>query len=146
MITGRPTASISWWYQFVGRGTRIHEDKEDCLVVDFVGSVEKFGKVEELYYKDTGGEEWELFGEGKKQITGIPMHEIGIHLEGGINLAEKKNEDGDIEKVYMTFGKYKGKPVASIPPYYRKWMIDNITWGPWNIKVKEEIERLSNIK
>ena len=146
LITGRPTASISWWYQFVGRGTRIHENKKDCLVVDFVGSVEKFGKVEELYYKDTGGEEWELFGEGKKQITGIPMHEIGIHLEGGINLAEKTNEDGDIEKVYMTFGKYKGKPVASIPPYYRKWMIDNITWGPWNMKVKEEIERLSNLK
>jgi len=146
LITGRPTASISWWYQFVGRGTRIHDDKEDCLVVDFVGSVERFGKVEELYYKDTGGEEWELFGEGKKQITGIPMHEIGIHLEGGINLAEKKNEDGDIEKVYMTFGKYKGKPVASIPPYYRKWMVDNITWGPWNIKIKQEIERLANIK
>jgi len=87
-----------------------------------------------------------LFGEGKKQITGIPMHEIGIHLEGGINLAEKKNEDGDIEKVYMTFGKYKGKPVASIPPYYRKWMIDNITWGPWNIKIKKEIERLGNLE
>jgi hypothetical protein len=46
----------------------------------------------------------------------------------------------------MTFGKYKGKPVASIPPYYRKWMVDNITWGPWNIKIKEEIERLGNIK
>jgi len=146
LITGRPTASISWWYQFVGRGTRIHPQKENCLVVDFVGSVEKFGKVEELYYKDTGGEEWELFGEGKKQITGIPMHEIGVHLEGGINLSEKTNEDGDIEKVYMTFGKYKGKPVASIPPYYRKWLIDNITWGPWNMKVKEEIERLGNLK
>ena len=145
LITGRPTASISWWYQFVGRGTRIHPQKENCLVVDFVGSVEKFGKVEELYYKDTGGEEWELFGEGKKQITGIPMHEIGIHLEGGVNLAEKKSKDGDIEKVYMTFGKYKGKPVASIPPYYRKWLIDNITWGPWNIKVKNEIERLANL-
>ena len=25
LITGRPTASISWWYQFVGRGTRIHD-------------------------------------------------------------------------------------------------------------------------
>ena len=53
------------------------------------------------------------------------MHEIGIHLEGGINLSEKKNVDGDIEKVYMTFGKYSGKPVASVPPYYRKWLIDN---------------------
>ena len=146
LITGRPTASISWWYQFVGRGTRIHENKKDCLVVDFVGSVEKFGKVEELYYKQDGDENWELYGENKKQITGIPMHEIGVHLEGGINLSEKKNEDGDIEKVYMTFGKYSGKPVASIPPYYRKWLLDNITWGPWNIKIKNEILRLDNLK
>jgi len=146
LITGRPTASISWWYQFVGRGTRIHEDKKDCIVVDFVGSVERFGKVEELYYKDTGDEDWELFGEGTKQITGIPMHEIGIHLEGGINLAEKTNEDGDIEKVYMTFGKYSGKPVSSVPPYYRKWLLDNITWGPWNMKIKNEILRLEKFK
>jgi DNA repair protein RadD len=146
LITGRPTASISWWYQFVGRGTRIHELKKDCIVVDFVGSVERFGKVEELYYKDTGNEEWELFGEGTKQITGIPMHEIGIHLEGGINLSEKVNEEGELEKVYMTFGKYSGKPVASIPPYYRKWLLDNITWGPWNIKIKNEILRLEQFK
>ena len=146
LITGRSTASISWWYQFVGRGTRIHDNKKNCLVVDFVGSVEKFGKVEELYYKQDGKENWELYGEGKKQITGIPMHEIGIHLEGGINLSEKVDEDGSIEKIYMTFGKYKGKPVSSVPPYYRKWMVDNITWGPWNIKVKEEIERLGNFK
>ena len=146
LITGRPTASISWWYQFVGRGTRIHENKKDCLVVDFVGSVEKFGKVEALYYKQDGDENWELYGENKKQITGIPMHEIGIHLEGGINLSEKVNEEGEIEKVYMTFGKYSGKPVASIPPYYRKWLLDNITWGPWNIKIKNEILRLENFK
>jgi len=146
LITGRPTASISWWYQFVGRGTRIHENKTDCLVVDFVGSVEKFGKVEALYYKQDGEENWELYGENKKQITGIPMHEIGIHLEGGINLSEKVNEEGEIEKVYMTFGKYSGKPVASIPPYYRKWLLDNITWGPWNMKIKNEIERLNNLK
>ena len=145
LITGRSTASISWWYQFVGRGTRIHSEKESCLVVDFVGSTERFGKVEELYYKQDGKENWELYGENKKQITGIPMHEIGIHLEGGVNLSEKKNADGDIEKVYMTFGKYKGKPVAAIPPYYRKWLVDNITWGPWNIKIKNEIERLSNL-
>ena len=145
LITGRSTASISWWYQFVGRGTRIHSEKENCLVVDFVGSTERFGKVEELYYKQDGKENWELYGENKKQITGIPMHEIGIHLEGGVNLSEKKNADGDIEKVYMTFGKYKGKPVAAIPPYYRKWLVDNITWGPWNIKIKNEIERLSNL-
>ena len=32
----------------------------------------------------------------------------------------------------------KVNQLASIPPYYRKWMVDNIT----NIKIKNEIERL----
>ena len=146
LITARPTASISWWYQFVGRGTRIHENKKDCLVVDFVGSVERFGKVEDLYYKEDEDGTWELYGENKKKITGVPIHEIGLHLEGGINLAEQRNEEGDIQKVYMTFGKYKNKPVASIPPYYRKWLLDNITWNPYNQKIKEEIIRLETIK
>jgi DNA repair protein RadD len=146
LITGRPTASISWWYQFVGRGTRIHSNKKDCLVVDFVGAVDKFGKVEALYYKEDSDGIWELYGEHKKKITGIPMHEIGIHLEGGINLSEQRNEEGEIEKVYMTFGKYKNKPVASIPPYYRKWLLDNINWNPYNVKIKNEIIRLEEIK
>jgi len=146
LITARPTASISWWYQFVGRGTRIHQNKKDCLVVDFVGSLEKFGKVEALYYKEDNEGIWELYGENKKKITGIPMHEIGIHLEGGINLAEQRNAEGEIEKVYMTFGKYKNKPVASIPPYYRKWLLDNITWNPYNVKIKNEIIRLEQLK
>jgi DNA repair protein RadD len=146
LITGRPTASISWWYQFVGRGTRIHDNKKDCLVVDFVGAVDKFGKVEALYYKEDDDGIWELYGENKKKITGIPMHEIGIHLEGGINLSEQRNEEGEIQKVYMTFGKYKNKPVASIPPYYRKWLLDNINWNPYNVKIKEEIIRLEQLK
>ena len=146
LITARPTASISWWYQFVGRGTRIHNNKKDCLVVDFVGSLERFGKVEDLYYKEDDEGTWELYGENKKKITGIPIHEIGLHLEGGVNLAEQRNSEGEIQKVYMTFGKYKNKPVASIPPYYRKWLLDNITWNPYNQKIKEEILRLEQIK
>lgn len=146
LITARPTASISWWYQFVGRGTRIHNNKQNCLVVDFVGSLEKFGKVEALYYKEDADGIWELYGEHKKKITGIPMHEIGIHLEGGINLAEQRNLEGEIEKVYMTFGKYKNKPVASIPPYYRKWLLDNINWNPYNVKIRNEIIRLDEVK
>ena len=146
LITGRPTASISWWYQFVGRGTRIHDNKQNCLVVDFVGAVDKFGKVESLYYKEDEDGIWELYGENKKKLTGIPMHEIGIHLEGGINLSEQRNEEGEIQKIYMTFGKYANKPVASIPPYYRKWLLDNIKWNPYNQKIKDEILRLENLR
>jgi len=145
IITGRPTNSISWWYQFVGRGTRIDDKKEDILVVDFVGSLKRFGKVEDLYFAEEGGQ-WELFGQGSKRITGIPMHEIGLVLEGGKDLSVIVREDGDIEKVFMTFGKYTGYEVRKIPPHYRKWMLEKFTWGEWNIKIKNEIERLNQIQ
>lgn len=145
IITARPTASISWWYQFVGRGTRIHPDKKDCLVVDFVGSLQRFGKVEELYYKEIDGK-WEMYGEGGRQLSGIPMHEIGIHLEGGIDLSKKYDDNGDEEQVYMTFGKYKNKPLKNIPPSYREWLLENIEWKEWNMKIKDEIIRLREIQ
>lgn len=145
LITGRPTSSISWWYQFVGRGTRIHSGKDNCLVVDFVGSVIRFGKVEDLYYVDDGNEEWNLYGEGNKKITGVPMHEIGLHREGGIDLGTKI-VDGDIEKTFITFGKYKGSEVKSIPIHYREYMLANFEWSEWNMKVKNEILRLKQIQ
>ena len=146
VITGRPTNSISWWYQFVGRGTRIHTDKKNCLIVDFVGSTQRFGKVEDLYYAETEDGKWELFGSGKKQITGVPMHKIGLILEGGEDLTEIKHEDGSVEKIYFTFGKYKGRPVSDAPPYYREWLLNNFDWAPWSIKIKEEILRLKELQ
>lgn len=42
----------------------------------------------------------------------------------------------------MSFGRYCGRPVSSVPPDYRKWLLDNITWGYWNMKIKNEIIRL----
>ncbi len=146
IITGRPTASISWWYQFVGRATRIHPDKKDALVVDFVGSFKRFGKVEDLYFKEDEFGNWQLYGSGKKLITGIPMHEIGLHLEGGIDLGKIEREDGEIEKVFINFGKYKGREVRTLPQHYQDWLMENFRWAPWNIKIKREIERLNSIK
>lgn len=148
IITGRPTNSISWWYQFVGRGTRIHPLKENCLVVDFVGSVQRFGKVEDLYYNLSivdGVEDWQLYGEGSKQITGVPMHEIGFVLEDGTDLSDNIDVDGDIQKVYMTFGKYKDKEIRHIPPHYRNWMLKNFNWTHWNMKIHDEIVRLNTL-
>ena len=144
IITGRTTNSISWWYQFVGRATRIHPQKENALVVDFVGSVNRFGKVEDLYFAESE-ENWELYGSGKKQITGVPIHEIGLHLEGGKDLGIIQREDGDIEKVFITFGKYQGQEVRNTPPHFRKWMLENFSWSPWNNHIKKEIERLNSL-
>ena len=141
IITGRPTASLSWWYQFVGRVTRIHPDKENGLVIDFVGSVPKFGKVEDLYFEK---EEplWKLYGEGQKLLTGIPLHEIGLHKQ---NQPSPHDVAAQGPVVKMTFGKYKDTEIRKIPIWYRKWMLENIKWTPFNKTIQTELLRLKEI-
>jgi DNA repair protein RadD len=141
IITGRPTASMSWWYQFVGRVTRIHPNKRDGLVIDFVGSVPKFGRVEDLYFKLVDGE-WKLFGEDSKLITGIPINEIGLHIEGKPSPHQIAASG---PKILMPFGKWKDKEVREIPKSYREWMLTNFQWNPMNQKIKDEILRLKSL-
>ena len=146
IITGRPTNSISWWYQFVGRVTRIHKDKPNGLVVDFVGSVRRFGKVEDLYFADND-EKWEMYGKGGKLLTGIPMHEIGLFLEDGTDLGKIINiEDDTEEKIFIKFGKYLGREVRQLPTYYTEWLLKNYNWNNNTLKIRDEILRLKEIK
>jgi DNA repair protein RadD len=42
----RPTLSPGLYYQMVGRGFRLHEGKENCLVLDFGGNVLRHGPVD----------------------------------------------------------------------------------------------------
>jgi len=44
----RPTLSAGLYSQMVGRGLRIHEDKKDCLVLDFGGCIEQHGPIDLL--------------------------------------------------------------------------------------------------
>jgi DNA repair protein RadD len=141
IITGRPTSSLSWWYQFVGRVTRIHSEKLNGLVVDFVGSVPKFGKVEDLYFKYESPL-WKLYGEGQKLLTGIPLSEIGLHIEGKQSPHEIA---ASTEPVMLTFGKYTGQEVRKTPKWYREWLLANFQFGKFNEKVKNEIIRLKGL-
>lgn len=141
IITGRPTASLSWWYQFVGRVTRIHPNKTEGLIVDFVGAVPQFGKVENIYFKEID-KRWEMYGESKKLLTNIPINEIGLHIEGEPSPQEKAAQG---PSVIMPFGKYAGKEVRDIPLYYREWMLEKFNWTPFNQKIKDEILRLKSI-
>ncbi len=42
----RPTLSVSLYVQLVGRGTRIADGKNDCLILDFAGNVRRHGPVD----------------------------------------------------------------------------------------------------
>lgn len=48
----RPTASPGLYYQMVGRGFRKADGKEDCLVLDFGGNVERHGPVDAIEVRE----------------------------------------------------------------------------------------------
>lgn len=47
----RPTASPGLYYQMVGRGLRLHSDKEYCLVLDFGQNIDRHGPIDALCIK-----------------------------------------------------------------------------------------------
>lgn len=48
VILARPTKSLSLYMQMVGRGMRISQGKEDCLILDHAGAVYHHGFIEEI--------------------------------------------------------------------------------------------------
>lgn len=136
IILGRVSSSLSWYYQVLGRGTRIHPDKENCLIVDFSGMVSRFGKVEDFYYTYENGK-WKLYSDGGVLLTGIPITEIGKHTHA-TELEEKP--------IVMTFGVWKGKEVKDVPKSYRDWSLLNLTWNDYNKHIKKEMEKLRNLE
>jgi len=53
----RPTVSSNLWVQIMGRGTRLHESKKNCLLLDFVGNLQRLGGVDmlETYVREKNG-------------------------------------------------------------------------------------------
>lgn len=47
----RPTLSPGLYYQMVGRGFRIAEGKDNCLILDFAGNVKRHGPVDQILIK-----------------------------------------------------------------------------------------------
>lgn len=45
LVLLRPTKSPGLYVQMIGRGTRLHPGKENCLILDFAGNVERFGPI-----------------------------------------------------------------------------------------------------
>ena len=48
----RPTASPVLYCQAVGRGLRLHPDKQNCLILDFGGNVLRHGPIDQLQIKE----------------------------------------------------------------------------------------------
>lgn len=68
IVVARETMSLAWYYQAVGRGLRIHPDKENCWIVDMCGNLDTFGKVEDLIVEEPEPGKWVVTSNGK-QLT-----------------------------------------------------------------------------
>ncbi len=132
IICARPTASLAWYYQALGRGTRIQDGKKDCLIVDYSGNCNKFGRIEELVYKKEGAI-WKLYGEGGILLTGIPLHKVSQYTETGMST---------IGAGTMPFGRYRGKELSDIPMGYISWALENLSWNESNAWIKKEFQQL----
>jgi DNA repair protein RadD len=74
VILARPTMSLAVYYQQVGRAIRTHSRKPSALVIDMVGLVRKFGRIDNMVLKPGGkrGESW-AFHSGRKLLTNVVM-------------------------------------------------------------------------
>jgi DNA repair protein RadD len=160
IISARPTASLSWWYQFVGRATRIHPGKKDAIVLDLVGNLDKFGKVEEFRYA-YGLDKWSLFGENNILLTETPISEIGmtkVDVEDYVfgnegvyysNIKAKKLDAIDelinstkrdqVGSYVLNFGKHSGRKISEVPVYYLQWITKEFKWSEGNKDLKEAV-------
>lgn len=146
VIFGRPTFSFTTYYQFVGRGVRIHPDKKDCLFVDCCNNFKKFGRIEDLSIEYMPGEGWCMFS-GNRLITGIHMGDTVMRDElmqraAALGLLKTVNEDGrrshPLDDHIMWFGKYEGKSFKNIPISYFRFIVDKFDLNNEKMKKIEE--------
>src|ERR1700733_3283622 len=48
----RPTSSLLLFIQGIGRGLRLHKNKEDCLVLDYAGNIDRFSDFDDPIIND----------------------------------------------------------------------------------------------
>lgn len=72
LIWARPTLSLNLWQQAVGRVMRLSEGKEVARVLDLVGTMETFGKVEDVHLGKEDKFKTTIAG-SRGQLSGIPL-------------------------------------------------------------------------
>ena len=72
VVLARPTMSLRLYYQFIGRAMRPHPGKESSWIVDMVGLVPQFGKIEDMRLEREGSSKWVVTSNGRP-LTNTPL-------------------------------------------------------------------------
>jgi DNA repair protein RadD len=114
IITARPTSSVAMSYQQLGRGVRLHKDKKDCKIVDFSGNVQRFGRIEELVFKEIENYGWGMFNGKDELLSDYPIQTVVKPTIKSLIEKHKKVEQPKGDDASFYFGKYKGKKVSDV--------------------------------
>lgn len=137
-VIARCYGSIRDWLQVVGRVQRVHPDKKEAFVLDFGGNFARFGAIEDIdINKDITGD-WELY-KNDILLSGIYHNEIGNYkvIKGSVVQIKSKwleRPDESFANYTMDIGKYRGKPLKSVPKYYLKWCVENLDVCPEEVR------------
>ena len=122
IIVGRPTMSLSLWYQMVGRVVRPYPNKKP-VVYDICGNYQYFGNPLDLELRKTNDKLWDVYN-GTRQLTTRPLEES--------NLAQEEK---------MTFGKFAGQRMSDVPTSYLQWGVENINSEAIKQKLQTELSK-----
>lgn len=149
IVMARPTASIALYYQILGRGTRIHPDKENTRIVDLSGNVSNFGPIESLNYEYIDGYGWGMFT-GDILLTNTPIKAKRKPTKAILKQRATKEGIRSIAKDLkhkMWFGKYKDQTLENIPHDYLNWALENLTFnGVRMTALKKSMETVLNLR
>lgn len=138
IIVGTATNSLALYYQIVGRGTRPHPDKKDCLIIDFGGNIRRFGYMETLEIIDYPGYGWGVFN-NDILLTNTPMNGFRKTKQYLDNLAANPPTE-------MWFGKFKGTNIMNLPMWYVEYLLtDKKYQGDRNPRMSSLIEQLRQL-
>lgn len=150
IIMAKPTNSLTFYYQYLGRGVRVHPNKKDCVVVDLSGNFRRFGKIETLSIENSDlTKGWAVFNEDML-LSNYPLNTNNRPTKKSLLAKLKREQDKtslNEDDALFYFGKYKDKKVSDVMKEnksYLTWLLDqkDFNWyGENGRKLKQSIQK-----
>lgn len=139
IVLMRPTMSFGLYYQMAGRGMRISDEKEDCILDDLVGNVRKFGKIEDIKVENIPELGWCMHSQGR-MLTNVPLDAEKPLIQDLISSKKRKQKRKQRQALardkfgkrgancdyVFAFGKFKNMHITQVPRWYLKWCLENL--------------------